>query len=156
MPFSGSEAVELGIQIEINGRDFYSQMFEKSKNSKAKEIFRYLAGEEEKHIFDFKKILDSVHQYQPKESYPQEYFAYLRAIADGCVFTQKNKGKEIAGTMTSDIQAIDFGMGAEKDSILFYQGMKKIVPEGDEGLLDELIKQEQQHLSKLWDLKSKL
>ena len=53
MPFAASDIVEIGIQIEKNGRDFYSAAADKSKDPKIKEIFRYLAGEEEKHISDY-------------------------------------------------------------------------------------------------------
>jgi len=35
--FAGSEIVEMGIQIEENGRDFYCALTEKSKDKKAKE-----------------------------------------------------------------------------------------------------------------------
>lgn len=154
--FSGSEIVELGIQIEKNGRDFYNALVGKSKNQKAKEKFKYLAGEEEKHIEVFSKILDSVHKYEPPETYPGEYFAYMNALAKDYVFTQKDKGEEIAKKTKSDREAIDLGIRFEKDSILFYQGMKKVVPEYDHRVVDGLIAQEQSHLQQLSDLKEDL
>ena len=154
--FSGSEIVELGIQIEKNGRDFYDTLVRQSKNKKAKEIFKYLAGEEEKHIAIFRRILDKLEKYEPPESYPGEYFAYMNALASDYVFTQKNKGEEIAKNITSDKEAVDTGIGFEKDSILFYQGMRKVVPEYDHGVIDELIAQEQNHLRQLSDLKKGL
>ena len=55
--FSGSEIVQIGIQIEKNGRDFYNALEKQSTSNKSKEIFRYLAGEEEKHIKVFEEIL---------------------------------------------------------------------------------------------------
>ncbi len=154
--FAGSEIVEIGIQIEKNGRDFYNAIAGKSKNQKAKEIFKYLAGEEEKHIVVFQKILDSVSKYEPPESYPGEYFAYMNALASGNVFTQKDKGNELAKKVTSDNQAIDMGIKSEEDSIVFYEGMKKVAPEYDHKVINELITQEQDHLRKLTDLKKSL
>ena len=77
--FAGNEIVEMGIQIEKNGKDFYDTVLAQTKDEKAKNIFKYLAGEEEKHIITFQKILDSVHKYEPPESYPGEYFAYMKA-----------------------------------------------------------------------------
>lgn len=154
--FAGSEIVELGIQIEKNGRDFYNALVEQSKNQKAKEKFKYLAGEEEKHIAVFQKLLDSVHKYEPPETYPGEYFAYMNALARDYVFTQKDKGREIAKNIKGDKEAINLGIGFEKDSILFYEGMKKVVPEYDHKIVDELITQEQDHLRQLSDLKESL
>lgn len=154
--FAGSEIVELGIQIEKNGKDFYSTLVKQSKNQKAKETFKYLAGEEEKHIATFQKILDSVHKYEPPETYPGEYFAYMNALASDYVFTQKEKGEEVAKRARSDKEAIDLGIGFEKDSILFYEGMRKVVPPYDHKIVDELIGQEQDHLRQLSDLKKNL
>ena len=54
------------------------------------------------------------------------------------------------------MEAINMGIGFEKDSIVFYEGMKKVVPEYDLKILDELIAQEQSHLRKLSDLKKNL
>ncbi len=154
--FSGSEIVELGIQIEKNGRDFYDTLIKMSKNKQAKDIFKYLAGEEERHIAAFKKILDSVGKYEPPEAYPGEYFAYMNALASDYVFTQDNKGTEIAKETKNDSEAVDLGIGFEKDSIVFYEGTKKAVPEYDQKILDGLIAQEQDHLKKLSELKKSL
>jgi len=154
--FAGSEIVELGIQIEKNGRDFYNTLIRQSKGKDTKEIFKYLAGEEEKHIATFRRILDKLEKYEPPESYPGEYFAYMNALASDYVFTQKDKGKEIAKNITSDKEAVDTGIGFEKDSILFYEGMRKVVPEYDHKVLDEMITQEQDHLRQLSDLKKGL
>ena len=125
--FAGSEIVEIGIQIEKNGRDFYNTLVGQSKNQKAKDIFKYLADEEEKHITAFQKILDSVHKYEPAESYPEEYFTYMNALAREHVFTQENKGGEIAKNIKSDKEAIESGIGFEKDSIIFILSSKGIV-----------------------------
>jgi len=154
--FSGSEIVELGVHIEENGRDFYNALVKKSKHGKAKEIFRFLALEEEKHIAVFRKILDSVGSYEPPEAYPGEYFAYMNALASDYVFTKKKTGEAAATKIASDVEAVDAGIGFEKDSILFYEGMKKVVPPYDQGVVDELISQEQGHLRKLSDLKAAL
>jgi len=154
--FAGSEIVELGIQIEKNGRDFYNALVKLSKNQRAKETFKYLAGEEEKHIAVFRKILDSVHKYEPPESYPGEYFAYMNALASEYVFTQEHKGDETAKRTKSDKEAINLGIGFEKDSILFYEGMKEVVPPYDHKIVHELIIQEQDHLRQLSDLKKSL
>ncbi len=152
--FAGSEIVEIGIQIERNGKDFYNALASKAKKPKSKEIFEYLAGEEEKHALAFQKILGSVQKYEPAEAYPGEYFAYMHALSSESVFTQAGKGKQIAGKVKSDKEAIDIGIGAEKDSIVFYEGMKKVVPEYDRKTVEEVIAQEQLHLRQLLGLKA--
>jgi rubrerythrin len=80
----------------------------------------------------------------------------MNALASEYVFTQKDKGTHIAKTIKSDMEAINMGIGFEKDSIIFYEGMKKMVPEYDLEVLDELIAQEQKHLMQLLELKAQL
>ena len=154
--FAGSEIVEIGIQIEKNGKDFYETLANMAKSPKAKELFAFLAKEEEKHIVVFQKILGGVEKYEPPESYPGEYFAYMNALSSEYVFTQADKGKAIAKEITSEREAMETGIGFEKDSIIFYEGMKKVVPEFDQKVIDSLITQEQGHLKMLSDLKHSL
>ena len=151
--FAASEIVEIGIQIEKNGRDFYSALSRQSGSEKSKKIFAYLAEQEEEHMKVFQGILGTIEKYEPVEAYPGEYFAYMGSLASGSVFTQKDKGKEIAAKVKSKQEAIDIGIQAEKDSVIFYEGLKKVVPEDGHKVVDEVIAQEEGHLKQLQDLK---
>ena len=154
--FAGSEILELGIQIEKNGQDFYNTLSGQTKNDKAKELFVFLAGEEARHIQAFQKILEKTTKYEPAGLDADEYYAYMNALASEHVFTQKDKGAEIARGIKSDSEAVRMGIGFEEDSIVFYRGIKKIVPEYDQKVVDELIAQEEGHLQQLIGLKAKL
>jgi len=154
--FAGSEILEIAIQIEKNGRDFYQTMGAQAKSVKAGDIFKFLAGEEEKHIKTFQKILDSIEKYEPQGLDSDDYYAYMNALAGENVFTKKDQGRELAGKIKNDKEAIGLGIQAEKDSIVFYEGIKKAVPDYDRRAIDEVIAQEQGHLRKLLDLKSAL
>ena len=147
--FSASEVIEMGIEIEKNGRDFYNGVAQVSNNPQAVKIFRYLAGEEEKHIDRFKYILREVKNYEPTEAYPDEYFAYLKVLSEGHIFTKEKTGSKIAETIKTDSDAIEMGIGFEKDSILFYHEIKRVVLEDEEKIIDKLIGEEQNHLIKL-------
>ena len=154
--FSASEVVEIGIQIEKNGRDFYEGVVKLSKNEKAKEIFEFLRGEEDKHIEKFEDLLSQVKKYEPSEAYPGEYFAYLKALSEGYIFTKAGKGTEIVKNIKIEKEAVDAGIGFEKDSILFYHEMKRFVLGGEQKVIDKLLEEEQEHLRKLTELKKGL
>ncbi len=154
--FRGSEIIELGIQIEKNGRDFYNVLTKNTKAKKASDIFKYLAGEEEKHIEIFGNILHKIGKYEPSGLDADDYFAYMDVLASEYIFTKEDKGKEIAKHIRNDLEAVNMGMGFEKDSIIFYEGMKRTVPEYDVKIVQELILQEQNHLKILSDLKKGL
>lgn len=154
--FAGSEVVEIGIQIEKNGRDFYSTLAANSKNQDALKIFKFLSQEEEKHIKVFEGILSKTEKYEPVGLDADEYYAYMNALASEYIFTQKDKGSLIAKTVKNDKEAVDMGIGFEKDSIVFYEGIKRTVPDYDRKIIDELIAQEQKHMILLMEIKKKL
>jgi len=154
--FAAEEIVEIGIQIEINGKDFYDAVAKKAKDKKAKEIFKYLSGQESKHIGVFRGILGTIKQYHPKEAYPQEYFAYMNSIASGHIFTQKDKGRDLAKSVKNEIEAVELGIKFEKESIAFYEEMKKIMPEKEIKPLESLIGEEEKHLADLTSIKDVL
>jgi len=154
--FAGSEIVELGIQIEKNGRDFYRVLAKKLESPQATKIFQYLAGEEEKHIKVFQGILSQVQKYEPAGLDADEYYAYMNALASEYIFTKKNQGEALAEITKSDKEAIDKGIGLEQESIIFYEGLKKVVPAYDQKIVDELVAQEQSHLRQLIALKNTL
>lgn len=153
---SGSEIVELGIQIEKNGRDFYNSVYSNSKNEKAKAIFKFLSQEEEKHVKVFQGILAKTQKYEPQGLDSDEYYSYMTILASEHIFTQKDEGKDAAKTIKNDKEAVQRGIGFEQDSIVFYEGLKKIVPDYDQKIVKEIIIQEQSHLKQLIELKSKL
>ena len=152
--FSASEIVQIGIQIEKNGKDFYEAVMESSQRDKVKEVFKFLAKEEEKHIRIFSDILSGFEKYEPPEAYSDEYFSYLKALSDTYVFTKENKGREIARDIKDDINAIDLGIGFEKESILLYLEMKNLVWEKGKAIIDKLIEEERSHLRKLMEIKT--
>ncbi|MBI4650926.1 ferritin family protein [Candidatus Desantisbacteria bacterium] len=152
--FAGSEIVELGIQIEKNGRDFYNILAGKANNKKITQTFIYLAKEEDGHIKVFNDLLNSVSKYEPVEAYPEEYFAYMHILADEYVFIQNNKGTELAQKINTITDAIKMAIEFEKDSILFFEGMKKLVNQKDQKIIEDLISQEQNHLRQLSAIKN--
>jgi len=154
--FSGSEIVEIGIELEKNGYDFYNSLADKLKDPKTKDFFQFMAGEEKKHILDFQKILSTMKSYEPYEAYPQEYFAYLNSIASEHVFTKRQQLQEKLASVETEKEAIESGIGLEKDSILFYEEMKKILPETDHQIVDDIIAQEKNHAKGLLQLREAL
>jgi len=151
--FAGSEIVEIGIQIENNGRDFYNMLAGRSENEQAREIFRFLAGEEEKHIKIFEGILEKTQKFAPQGLDADDYLRYMKVLAEEHVFTQKDRGEEIARKTGSDKEAVEVAIRFEEDSIVFYTGIKRIVPEYDHKVIEALIMQEEGHLMQLLDMR---
>ncbi|MBU1007262.1 MAG: ferritin family protein [Candidatus Omnitrophica bacterium] len=154
--FSASDIVEVGIQIEKNGRDFYDAVAKAVKDVKAKEVFELLQGEEEKHIKRFEALLSRVKKYEPSEAYPGEYFAYLKTLSEGYIFKKDSNIRSLAEKLKNEKEILDTGIGFEKDSILFYHEMKKFILGDEQNTVDKLIEEEQGHLRKLTDMKKNI
>lgn len=153
--FSGCEIVEMAIRIEKNGKEFYLTLADRADNAASSKVFKYLASEEDKHAEIFRGIFKSVCEYTPKEVYPEEYFAYMNMLAGEYIFTQENTGKRAAQNIKNYSDGIDLGIAFEKDSILFYEGARQIIPAKDKPLIEKLISEEKDHLAKLCGLREK-
>jgi rubrerythrin len=148
-----NELLEFAVQIEKNGEAYYRAAANKTKNSKLKDIFMYLAEQEVEHKNIYEKMLKSVESYEPKEMYPEEYFQYLRAYADNHIFVKKEEIEKKAVEAKSDVEAIGLALGFEKDSILYYLEIKNFVPDGEKNIVDKIIEEEHKHYNKLTEIK---
>jgi rubrerythrin len=154
--FSGRELIDIAIGIERNGAAFYHSLAKSTGNEIAKGAYQYLAGEELKHIEVFQSMLGSVADYRPPETYTEEYDLYLRALIDSRVFTDDQTAYEMAQRVTSDAEAIQIALGAEKDSILFYSEVRELIRRSDRELINRIIEEERSHLRQLSELKGSL
>ncbi len=154
--FYGNELINIAIGIERRGIAFYDVLARSTQNVKAREIFQYLVGMERDHIQIFQGMLDEADKYELPETYAGEYAAYLQALVDSAVFTDDTVTSELATQSENDIAAIELGIGAEKDSILFYYEMKEIMPEPARSTIDKIIGEEKLHLRRLSELKKTL
>lgn len=151
--FDISEVYQFAIKIEENGERFYRSVAEKTKDKEVKELFIFLADEEVRHKKIFEENLSKIHKYEPPELYPGEYFAYLREYAEHLIFP---KGVERELKKEDVIEAIDFGIRRELDSIMYYLEIKDFIPETQKLELDKIIKEERSHFIKLSNLKKKI
>lgn len=154
--FSGSELINIAIGIEERGIVFYDIMAKSTENATARGVFQYLADMERTHIRIFQGMLGEVDKYQIPETYAREYATYLQALFDSAVFTDDAITSEMATRASSDIEALELAIGAEKDSILFYYEMKEIMPQQAQPMVNKIIAEEKSHLRELSELKKKL
>jgi len=154
--FSGSELLTIAIGIERRGIAFYDIMTRSTKNAIAREVFKYLGDMEREHIRTFQGMLAEADKYQFLETPAGEYTTYLQALVDSAVFTDDLVTSEMATKVSSDIEAMELAIGAEKDSILFYYEMKDIMPQRAQPTVNKIIAEEKSHLRQLSELKKRL
>ena len=152
--FSGREILEIAMGIEKSGITFYDVLSKKATNEDTRSLYKHLSGEEKKHLMSFRNLARASGKFEPPESYPGEYMRYLKSLVDDAVFTNITDARTIAKNVISDYNAIDIGIQAEKDSILFYTELRNIVSVPDRGTVDTIIEAEKDHLRQLSELKA--
>jgi rubrerythrin len=153
--FNPSEIYQFAIKIEENGEKFYLSMVEKMEDEKVIDLFTQLAKEEVKHKAIFTKLLSGFEDYQPPESYQNEYFQYLKAYADNLVFNFDRFDSDIAKITTTE-DAFQFAIGKELDTIAYFREMKELVPVGEKEKIEAIINEERKHVVLLTELKNEV
>ena len=149
--FDVSEIGQFAIKIEENGEKFYRYAAKIAKDDKVKQMFEYLADEENNHKVTFQKILLTIKQYEPHESYSGEYGLYLKAYIDNIIFANLDEERS---RVKDTLSAIKFGMQRELESILYYQEIKNFL-KNEQEVIDTIIEEERKHFSTLSELKKK-
>jgi rubrerythrin len=142
--------------VERNGTAFYDSLANLTRDEMARGAYKHLADKERGHIEIFQNMLGSVGEYQPPETYTEEYDLYLKALVDSAVFNDDQITREMAQNAGSDAEAIQIRLRAGKDSILFYSEMRDLVRRSDREVIDKIIEEERAHLRQLSDLKKSL
>ena len=142
--FNAEDVFEMAKEIERNGAAFYSDAAEKIDDPDQKQLLLDLSKMEVEHEETFQRMeADLRPKEQGKTVFDPENEAlqYLKALADTRVFFDKDVD-------TSSMKGIlKTALGAEKDSIVFYLGMKELVPEKyGKNRLDRIIKEEMSHV----------
>lgn len=145
--FNANEIFLMAEQIERNGAKFYRDSAEGITDPSAKNLLLDLADMEDDHEKTFASLRAELadKEKEPTVFDPEdESVLYLRSLADTRVFFKKDID-------TSSMESIlKEAIGAEKDSIVFYLGMKDLVPENiGKSRIDAIIKEEMQHITLL-------
>jgi rubrerythrin len=72
------------------------------------------------------------------------------------VFSSDAAMDEAVAQADNDSRALEIGIRAEKDSILFYQALKEFIPPDAMDSLDKILSDEKTHLLQLSEIKKKL
>ena len=150
--FDAKEIFKFAIRIEENGMKFYRYAAVITDDDEIRKTFNFLASEEARHKEIFEGLLSEVTKDTAFETYPDEYFNYLKTYVDNVIFTDK-QFEEAMSDIKDTLSAIDFAIKRELDSILYYHEIKRFVPEKQHNLLDEIIEEERKHYTKLIDIK---
>jgi rubrerythrin len=142
--FNADDVLKIAEQIEENGVDFYNRASAAMADPHYKKFLLDLATMEVFHKKTFADMRSALSEIEKKPTVfdpNDESVLYLRSLADLRVFYKKDMDtSSIEGILTAAIEA-------EKDSIVFYVGMKDLVPEKlGKNKIDAIINEEKKHI----------
>lgn len=144
-----AEIFNIAIQIEINGANFYREVASKQSIPAVKAFLVDLADQEAGHEQLFRKMQDRFAENVDVEVMNDEFaMLYMQAEAKNYVFKSANAPTVTANMILSDV--LELAMNKERDSILFFMGLKFLMKApADKNTIDKLIEEEQFHLATL-------
>jgi rubrerythrin len=151
--FSIREVIEQAVQTERLGYQFYTEMKDRFKDDQALvPLFTTLAQKELQHEKTFLGLKELVGDGEPEDW--QEVEPYMRAIVESEFFLGKNKALPSMDRIKSVDDAVTYAMKFEKDTLLYFVGVKDLVREKE--LVDEIINEEKSHIMWLAAFRSNL
>lgn len=152
--YSACEIIKVAIEIEKNGYQFYTEAAKLTRSKSVAELFRNLAQEEIQHQAFFEGLGKLIPSCAVSGITPPD--EYLSAIADASILQQKRGMKAIAEKRLTNQEALDIAVQVEKNAILYYTELLRFVTEKEKGMVEELVAEEKNHLTKLTSIANNL
>lgn len=152
--FNADEIFQIAEQIERNGAMFYRKMAGTISDENIKKELQNLEAMENDHEKTFSSLRANLSAKERKQTTfdPEDETAlYLKALSDIRVFDKQAEKDFVvpAGSSEEEITRKIFreAINLEKESIVFYIGIKELVPEAlGKKKIDEIIKEEMGHI----------
>ena len=140
-----TEVLEMAVQTEKLGFQFYTSMAEKFKNdAELAKLFTTLASKERNHEKTFSDLKNMVSRSGPEPVEWQEVSNYMRAFVESEFFLGRGKSLPSMDHLKTAKDAVRFAIGFEKETLLYFLGLRGVVKEKE--VVDEVINEEKSHI----------
>lgn len=143
--YSIDEVLEMAVQTEKLGYQFYTGMAGKFKNdSGLVKLFTTLASKEKMHEKTFSNLKDVVAGKGTEPVQWEEVTNYMRAYVESEFFLGRSKSLPAMDYIKTVEHAVTFALGFEKETLLYFWELRRIVKEKE--VLDQVIDEERSHI----------
>lgn len=153
--FSIIEALNIAVETEKLGIEFYGKLVDIVKDKQLKELFEHLRQEEAKHMVKYIDLKKQYEQRDKKIEFEDEVQLYFRAISESEIF--KNAGMTIKKLENITLkEAVARALEFEKDTLLFFYSLWDSVEPEHQDILKEIVREERSHIIRLNNLYNSL
>ncbi len=154
--FTANEIFEAAIRIEKSGANFYRRAAELQTDQQNRDFLQKLAAMEDAHKTAFVEMQKGVTEAEKSATVFDPYdesSMYLAAMVD----SHGGEGSPLAANALTGQETMEeiltIAIGLEKESILFYLGLRDLVPpKFGQVKVDSIIKEERKHVIQLYTL----
>ena len=139
--FSGEELIQIAVQTEETGYEYYKGAEKQAASQPLKELFHYLAEQELKHKATYVKLKEQIKE--PAQGLPvdwDEVGLYIKAMTDSSFFLGGDKNINKTVQSHNDKEAVEYALQFEKDTLLFFYQIKDTVKATERSIVEQVIK----------------
>ncbi|MHC4114204.1 MAG: ferritin family protein [Planctomycetota bacterium] len=158
--FNADEIFEIAEEIERSGASFYRQAAKNAPDKTVRQLLLDMAVMEDEHLATFQKMREELSKQEKNKVVfdpDNEAVLYLQAMADAhgsegrITPAEKLTGKE------SLKKILEIALNSEKESVVYYFGLKNSVPAGaGRDKIEAIILEELSHITTLLNKLEKL
>src|SRR5665648_16581 len=147
-PWGGDEALQLAMETEEIGRDFYDALAGLLDDPRAARLGRALEKEEAKHYKVLKALRSQMASRGETITFSEEWIASARQVARERVIPNRAEIlRVVSAGRTTEVLGVAIEM--EKDAVSYYRTLAVPVSGGDSDVFQAIIEEEEQHLRQL-------
>ncbi len=141
------DIVRIALEVEQTGMSSYVEMKSATKDPEMAKLLQYLADDESEHVTLFTQMFREVDmnpETMPDPS-PDDQ-AYVETIMKSVVFEGRDAGIRRAKAARTPVEMLTYGLQFERDAMLFWTKLYRLVRDSDRPLVHKLIMQEEKHV----------
>jgi rubrerythrin len=143
---SSAEIFDLAKAVEKGGQAYYQAIASSTSSPELKELFDFLAAQEQVHYRTFEKLARDYPQLEVDEQEWEQTRAYIQATSDSRFFLGEDKALSLARTVKDPLKAVDIAIGFEKDTLLFFYELLAVTPAKGKEAARAIVEEEKRHV----------
>jgi len=151
--FNADEIFEMAEEMERNGAKFYRKAAQNTSDNQTKQMLLDMADMEDGHLATFQEMREQLSGQEKGWTVfdpDNQSVLYLQAMADARGYEGKiTPSKELSGNETTN-EILNIALNSEKESVVFYFGLKSLVPaKAGRDKVEAIILEELSHITTL-------
>jgi rubrerythrin len=149
------DIVRIALEVEQTGMESYRAMKSATSDPELVKLFGYLESDEADHVGIFSRMFREVELNPGEMADPSpEDQAHIETIMKSVVFEGPQAGIRRARAAKTPIEVLTLALQFERDAMLFWTRLFRLVREKDRPLVQKLIGQEEQHVQDIQSMLS--